>query len=158
MVGIEVPPSNYPAGYKIQDVRVRDCEIVSIKYVIWHMIYEKCKGTLTRRSGEVGRLYIRVASPCGGRSGVWMYTFFQIKEWAFVWSPVGAPQIHMSAIEAGAFEKLGMFTPNPAQLMLLLLARSSTRGTFVTIFWTKSSARRFLELHGASSTYFIPRS
>ena len=60
----------------------------------------------------------------------------------------------MSAIEAGASEKFGIFTPPPPHLMCLLLARRSTRGTFVTIFRTKLSARTPLELHVASSTYF----
>ena len=33
------------------------------------------------------------------------------KDCFFVCAPVGAPQIHMSAIKAGTFEKFSMFTP-----------------------------------------------
>ena len=44
MSPLELPPSN-----KIQDMRVGDCEIVSMRY-------EKCKRILTRQSGEVGGL------------------------------------------------------------------------------------------------------
>ena len=49
-----IPPFKLPPWYKIQDMKVRDLDHVSMRER--DMRYKKRKRTLTRRSGEVGGL------------------------------------------------------------------------------------------------------